>query len=112
MSMVCPECHGTYAQSLQCPTCGVRLQYQHAPRRHSGLAAPGAWQHTPWGRVLVGLMLTQGLSYGLQLLCTAGLLATDEEANRTVWATLFGLVLLQALQGLSLILGGALTGAG
>jgi hypothetical protein len=75
-------------------------------------AGVGQWQHTPWGRILVGLLLTQGLAYGLQLLCTAGLLATDEEATRGVWATLLGLVLLQALQGISLLIGGALAGAG
>ncbi len=116
MAMVCPECERTYPQALQCPGCGVRLQYQAVPRRAAltgaGPAPAGQWQHTPWGRILVGLLLTQGLAYGLQMLCTAGLLATDAEATRTVWATLFGLVLLQALQGLSLCIGGGLTGAG
>jgi len=58
------------------------------------------------------VLLTQGLSYGLQLLCTAGLLVTDEEAHKGLWATLVGLILLQGLQGLSLLIGGALAGAG
>src|SRR5207253_2902153 len=97
MSMVCPQCASTFTQALQCPTCGVRLQYQLASRRSAAtLAVPGAdaapqWQHTPWGRIFVGVLLTQGLTYGMQLLCTAGLLATDEEANKAIWATLFGL---------------------
>ena len=28
MSMVCPQCHGSFSQRLQCPSCGVRLEYQ------------------------------------------------------------------------------------
>ena len=112
------KCESTFAKALQCPSCQVRLQYQMGPRLGgSGGAStagsePSRWQHTPWGRIFIGLLLTQGLSYGLQLLCTAGLLATDEEAPKAVWATLLGLVLLQAFQGISLIIGGALAGAG
>jgi hypothetical protein len=71
----------------------------------------GQWQNTPWGRIVVGIFVAQGLAYGLQLLCTAGLLAASEEPTRTVWATIFGLVLLQALQAFSLLVGGALTAA-
>lgn len=115
MSMVCPQCDSTFGQALQCPSCGVRLQYQAASRRSLAGALPdvgGQWQHTPWGRILIGVLLTQGLTYGLQMLCTAGILVADEEAQQTVWATLFGLILLQALQGLSLIIGGTLAGAG
>src|SRR5207249_5010482 len=71
----------------------------------------GMWQ-TPWGRILVGLLLAQGLYQGLRQLCTAGLLVAGEDAAGDVWATLLGLVLLQGLQGLGLLAGGALAGAG
>lgn len=109
MAMVCPQCNGSFDQRLQCPACGVRLVYQSARR-------PGAparsWQGTPWGRIVVGLLLSQGLYYGLRQLCTAGLLISGDEAARSVWATLYGLVLMQALQALGLLAGGTLAGAG
>src|SRR5207244_648545 len=68
------------------------------------------WQQTPWGRMAVGLILAQGLAYSLQQLLTAGLLATGEQTS--VWTTLWGMVLLHGLQGTSLLIGGALCGAG
>ncbi len=114
MSMVCPECHGSYEQSLQCPSCGVRLRYNSAARKSGGATArpEGQWQNTPWGRIAIGVLLAVGLAHGLKMLCTAGLLAASEETSRTVWATIAGLVVLQALQALSLLVGGALTAAG
>jgi hypothetical protein len=114
MAMVCPQCKGSFEQHLNCPTCGVRLLFQahfSADPSPSGEEG-GQWEHTPWGRLLVGLVLAQGLAYGLQLLFTAGLMATSEEGSRTVWGTLFGILLSQGLQGFSLIVGGAICGAG
>jgi hypothetical protein len=114
MAMVCPQCSGTFEQRLQCPTCGIRLLYQVTPVRSArATAGEGAqWQQTPWGRILIGLLLAQGLYYGLRHLCTAGLLATHDEASRTALDSLTGLVLIQALQGASLLVGGILAGAG
>jgi hypothetical protein len=115
MSMVCPECHGSFDQSLQCPTCNVRLQYRSGGRSagaFAGASGEGQWQNTPWGRIVVGVLLSQGLGHGLQMLCTAGLLAASEESSRTVWGTLFGLVLLQVLHALSLVIGAGVTAAG
>jgi hypothetical protein len=85
----------------------VRLQYE--PQGPNG---DNQWQQTPWGRLVVGVTLAQGLAQGLQMLFTAGILAGDQEAGTTVWATLFGILLLHGIQGLSLIIGGAITGAG
>jgi hypothetical protein len=70
------------------------------------------WQHTPWGRIFVGLLLAQGLYHGLRQLCTAGLLATTEQTAGDVWSTLFGLLLQQGLMATGLLIGGALAGAG
>jgi hypothetical protein len=114
MSMVCPQCNGTFNQQMQCPTCRVRLLYQ------AGRSAPGAilseqggqWQHTPWGRVVVGLLLALGLYFGLHQLVMAGWLAVGETNSEDVWTTLYGLLLLQGLQGFSLLVGGILAGAG
>lgn len=112
MAMVCPQCKGFSEQSVNCPACGVRLLYQSHTHRDGAMAGGAAWWlHTPFGRVLSGIFLAQGLAYGLHLLCTAGVLAT-EGAEQTVWSTLYGLVLVQALQALSLLAGGALAGAG
>ncbi len=113
MSMVCPECQGSFEQSLQCPTCGVRLHYRPAARAAASPAGGSEqWHTTPYGRIVVGILLSQGLGHGLQMLCTAGLLAASDSASRGVWGTLFGLVLLQALHALSLLVGGAVAAAG
>lgn len=69
------------------------------------------WHHTPWGKIVAGLLLAIGLSFGLQQLCTAGLLAGGD-AGGELWGTLWGLVLLQVFQGLALLTGGAVSGAG
>jgi hypothetical protein len=114
MSMFCPQCHGSFAQRLHCPACGVRLEYkaQAAPRVGPTPGAGNPWQQTPWGRLLVGLLLAQGLYYGLWHLCKAGLLAIDTTAPPGVWTTLAGLLVLQALQAVSLVAGGSVAGAG
>jgi hypothetical protein len=69
------------------------------------------WQHTALGRILVGLLLAQGLAFGLRMLVSAGLAASDGAPN-PLWTALAGLVLLQLIQGLCLLVGGALAGAG
>jgi hypothetical protein len=114
MAMVCPQCDEVFEQRLQCPTCGARLLYQaSSPRGGGGIGAPPeTWQQTPWGRIIAGLLLSQGLYYGLQHLCTAGLLAVGEGSARTVWGTLTGLVLLQGLQALGVLIAGVMAGAG
>jgi hypothetical protein len=112
MAMVCPQCNGSYEQSLNCPTCGVRLLYESRGCGVGQASADDQWLHTPLGRVVAGIFLAQGLAYGLRMLCTAGVLVTADEAQQSVWSTLYGLVLLQALQGLSLLIGGGVAGAG
>jgi hypothetical protein len=113
MSMMCPRCQRVFEQQLQCDDCGCRLQFQpddHGRSPETGV--PGQWQHTPWGKILVGVLLAVGLSYGLEQLCTAGLRAGEQPAGVDAWRTLGGLVLLQALQAVALLVGGAVTGAG
>lgn len=113
MSMVCPQCRQAFEQRLSCPGCGVRLKFQLATEEEVPAAAPHRpepWQLTPWARMAVGLLLAQGLAYAIQQMMTAGFLASGEQTN--VWSTLWGIVLLHAVQGLSLIIGGAICGAG
>lgn len=114
MAMVCPKCNGSFEQRWQCPTCGVRLAYQSAPRRavREAAAQAGPWGQTPWGRIFVGVLLSQGLYYGLKQFCTAGLLAAGDGSAPSVWSTLYGLIVLQAIQALCLVVAGMLGGAG
>jgi hypothetical protein len=115
MAMVCPQCNGSFEQRWHCPSCGVRLTYQsHHTRVPLGASGDSTsqWQQTPWGRIFIGLLLAQGLYYSLRQLCNAGLLAASEDGTRDAWNTLYGLILLQALQGAGLLVGGMLTGVG
>jgi hypothetical protein len=110
MSMVCPQCHGSFSQRLQCPACRVRLEYRAGTPRPAA-EDHHAWQQTPWGRILIGLLLAQGLYHGLWHLGKAGAMAFDGAASRDFWETLAGLVMLQSLQAVGLLAGGALAGA-
>jgi hypothetical protein len=58
------------------------------------------------------VILSQGLYYGVRQLCTAGLLASGDQAAPDVWTTLYGLIFLQVIQALCLVLAGMLAGAG
>jgi hypothetical protein len=113
MAMVCPRCNVSYEQRLQCEACGTRLLYSDRARRPSrpaGNPAPRtAWQQTPWGRILIGLLLAQGLFFGLRHLLTGVMLAVSGAGGRQ---TVQGVVLLQVLQVLTLMAGCVLAGSG
>ncbi len=112
MAILCPKCSTAYDPQQSCPSCTVRLGGDEPATSRSGILEGGQWQQTPWGRIFVGLLLAQGLAHALRLVSTAFLLAAVDEAGRNVWGTLFGLLLLQGFQAVSLIIGGAVTGAG
>jgi hypothetical protein len=113
MPMICPKCSGSFEQRWQCPTCGVRLAYRSGARAALGESVPaGPWGQTPWARILIGVMLSQGLYYGLRQLATAGLLIGGTDPARSVWSTITGLIVLQAIQAACLIVAGMLAGAG
>src|SRR5437016_6007046 len=59
-----------------------------------------------------GGLLAQGLYYGLWNLVNAVLLATNPELANGLWGTMQGLLIIQGLQALGLLVGGALAGAG
>ncbi len=115
MAMVCPRCNGCFEQRWTCPACNVRLSFQAARSRGGAARAAdsaGPWQQTPWGRIFFGVVLAQGLYYGLRQLCTAGLLAGGDDPSAGVWSTLLGLLLLQGIQALGLLVAGVFSGAG
>src|SRR5215468_9170354 len=99
MAMVCPQCNVSFEQRWHCPTCGVRLLYQAQQTRvgRGVLGGAAQWQQTPWGRIFIGLLLAQGLYYGLRHLCTAGLLAVNAVDNDFLWTTLEGQLLVQGI---------------
>jgi hypothetical protein len=111
MAMVCPRCHVGFDQRLACPHCEVRLVWHEGAGRARGMFAAAGWQHTPWGRIFIGLLLAQGLYYGLRHLCVAALLATRLFDGETLWTSLEGQLLIQGLQVVSLFIGALFAGA-
>jgi len=71
------------------------------------------WQQTPWGRILIGLVLAQGLYFGLQHLLT-GVLQVLSSQGALHWTcnSLSGLLFLQAVQIIALTAGSVLAGSG
>lgn len=114
MGMVCPQCTTAYEQRLQCPLCGTRLLYAD-PRSSSDRprGGPTRWQQTPWGRILIGVVLAQGLFYGLRHLLTAVLMALQgEEAVQQMWTAASGILLIQVVRIIALMSGAMLAGVG
>src|SRR6266700_1854984 len=106
MAMVCPQCNGSHEQRLQCPSCDVRLVFKESGAEQGFRGTGGAWQQTALGRILIGLMLAQGIYHGLRHLCVAGLLATQGSEPLEVWNSLPGFLLLVSLQLVALVIGG------
>jgi hypothetical protein len=72
---------GVLPPGVKCGGCGCRMLFQVTdPLADSGLDrdAGSQWQHSPWGKILIGVLLAQGLSYGLEQLVTAGLRAGSD----------------------------------
>ena len=112
MAMVCPQCAMSFEQRLRCPSCGARLLYDfRGPKPKPQPVSP--WQQTPWGRILIGLILAQGLYFGLQHLIK-GLLEVlnGQGVLHWTWTSASGLVFLQIVQVVALTAGGVLAGGG
>jgi hypothetical protein len=116
MPLACPQCKQLFEKSGVCPLCNLVLMY-HAPNLQGEPAAPNQeedeqsrWQQTPWGKILIGLILAQGLNFGLQQLVTALFIGFGDGSD--VWGTLWGIVVRHTVLGVSLLIGGALSGAG
>src|SRR5262245_16194780 len=69
VAMVCAECGAVYEQRLVCSKCNIQLTYE-SPSEEDKAARPG-WRQSPWGRMMVGLALAQGVYYGLKHLGSA-----------------------------------------
>jgi hypothetical protein len=110
MARVCPRCHGTSPQML-CPRCGVRTVDIEAA---ASMPAADADTTSTAGALLIGLLLAQGLYYGLRHLAVAWRLTTSDPATEAeFWdRTVGGLITLQALQAVALLAGGMVATAG
>ena len=108
MLMVCPQCKGSFDGVLQCPKCRVRLLL---PGDKSVQAAEGAkegkWHQTPAGRIIAGLVLGLGLSFGLLLLATVMMRVSKMDLSSQASAMAF-----VGIQAIALLAGGMLAGAG
>jgi hypothetical protein len=117
MQKLCPQCRKSFAGHFLCPHCGVQLLgptdpailYPSPTARLRSATCVEPDLPTLWGRLLVGLVLAQGLYYcGRQLSNAAFLAAGDPDWT----AGTRGLALLETWQALGLLVGGAIAGAG
>jgi hypothetical protein len=111
MAVVCPRCSNLFDPVTDCPRCGATPPDE--PREAA--APPGhgpRWQQTALGRILIGLILSQGLFYGLRHLLTGVLLAYSGRTAQDVWEDVEHLILWQAIQAFGVIAGGILAGGG
>src|SRR5262249_21621012 len=113
MSLVCPQCTGSFDNCLQCPRCGVPLLPAGArwPDRSKILPAMTPWQHTRLGRISIGVLLAVGLYYGLLQLCLAVLRAMGHGDGSSLEPTI-QLAMFLGLQIVALLAGGMIAGAG
>jgi len=117
MAMVCPRCSKSFEDRMLCPTCNVRLVSSGSALHNldtlSQQVPTEKWQQTFIGRGIAGLMLAQGLYYGLWQLATAVVMGTSSASNRVDWyLSSTGWIMLQVFQAFSLLIGGGLAGAG
>ncbi len=108
MAVVCPRCANLYDSASACPRCGAGAFSSDS----IGLAHGPRWQQTSWGRILIGLILSQGLFYALRHLLTAALLTYQGGTAEDLWSDVQNILLLQAITIIGLLAGGMLAGGG
>lgn len=112
MSMQCPRCQECFREHTVCPKCKVKLEFQliSSPAAPLAREASSEWQQSPAGKIFIGLVLAQGLSFGLQHFLIASHLAEAE--HHGVWQTLWGLVALHVIHAVAVLAGAVISGSG
>ena len=114
MAMVCPQCSQYFDGGERlCPRCNIVLLVDHRSEGHAddfgGQGPTETWQQNLWCRILVSLLLTQGLAYCLQQASIAWLDFVGESPGTGI--TPLGLVMIHLFNAFALILTGMLVGA-
>lgn len=114
MAMVCAQCGQTFhGQERKCPKCDLLLLHQqHGVQQPDDTMPPAdprnRWQQTPWGRIVVSVLIAQGFAYCIQQMCSAWLQAAGEGAT---WYTPTGMLWLNLVNIVPLFFAAVLAGA-
>lgn len=114
MLLFCPACQAPFPNASRCPRCGGLLLMPHevAPDKKPRKAVEAApVRPTLVGRVLVGTALGIGGYLSLRRLVNGAVLADDTDPGQW-WVSPTGLVTDQSLQGLAVVFGALIAGAG
>jgi hypothetical protein len=114
MLLFCPACQAPFPNASRCPRCGGLLLMPHevAPDKKPRTAAEAApVRPTLVGRVLVGTALGIGGYLALRRLVIGAVLAVDSDPNQW-WISSTGLIADQSLQGMAVVFGALIAGAG
>jgi len=116
MAMVCAQCSQVFhGKERQCPKCGILLlTQQHGIFDAQDTSSPAPdplsrWQQTPWGRIVVSVIIAQGLAFCMRMLFTAYFQASEGE--RVDWNSPTGMLWLNSFHAVCLVLCGMLAGA-
>jgi hypothetical protein len=116
MAMVCPQCNQLFeADQRICPRCNIHLLVHHRSSPSTvedEFPNPGAtprWQRNFAARLIVSVILSQGLAYCLQQASSAWEMVGGDAGGS--WMTPFGVFTLHSFHAIALILTGMLVGA-
>jgi hypothetical protein len=110
MTLACPQCATPHEPAFPCPVCGSRSQRFPAGVSSRAHGRTAVWMQTPWGRLLIGVLLAQGLFYAIRHLVEGLLLALY--GGPPTWDPVARFLFWQGVQLVALIPGMALAGSG
>ena len=110
MPVVCSRCSNHFDPGQPCPRCGAPSPVVVTANASTPGHGP-RWQQTVVGRLLIGLVLAQGLFYGLRHLLTGVLLAV-QETEGDIWDDSRNVFLLFSIQLFAAFVGGVFAGSG
>jgi hypothetical protein len=110
--MFCTHCKTLHETRQQCPTCGERLISREGWKGSSSkVTQDRGWRQTTWGRILIGILLAQGLLFGAHRLLSGlvlGFLPEGQSAGELPQVVL----LYQGVQILTLLIACVLAAGG